>query len=1064
MTTRRLSFSMPTRGSRKSQAMDDAVSELKQIYDGIRYDWPQILDNKSPIETAIALLDDSSVGLAHRLPEFEHLKHKTESGLRNVVHEHHETFNNSIGSYHMLLTTLHESQSDSHEIKRYLESSNKEMHDRSDQLSELSSTSGRYSQLIDVLDSMTELTQIPERIDQLVIDKKIHQVYDVISHGYKVAEKYNLWSLPAMIGIQNYLESQSNKLFDMIIDELQNEIYIKQTRGNSQSVFNSPAPQLASLVSLVNSTNLEQYVNNAGNLDINEIVNYLSQPVEKFIKTQLQELHQSSSNTLASDDQLVFNFNSSTSSFNYIYMLLRTASKLGRLNQVMAILVDSNQSELHGLITRTTEEIKSKHAIQLSKLTKVHHQQNKSTLLDIMGNANFQDSCVNILTDLFGAIFVKCLEVFYRHKVVHEIVAMIEQGQNISNTSMASPTTPTKTKRLDGEILTIWNVIKKELRSVMLNYIYDENQVMLDPATTNTTTSRTKDQSMIYKVMTNKNNLFKLQDVSYDNTATELLGIVSDIFPGFTGMSITPTSNSSPYVQTESFNALIDVIVPKNLFNMRIILEFFLIFIEGSHRVFVNFENDQTNLPNSNSCLQFFHDFMRISFMGYIKELVEISFSEQVGGTYIRDVPTTSGLKLDVISLNQDIKVLDQTITSGANSNVVIYENAFNFKKLYLELCLLFNTSLTYRPDYSDIVLRVLDNFSKEYTNLYHELLSSSGENNQINKWMNIPTLTEITGKILQVNVKNKLELIQAECQIMLFQNNDVEKEDLLDQESYSQVLYLLLTSSWILSWLPLIKKESSKQEESVQISTIDKLRNNWSFLENGRMSINFTANTSDIIHNNVFLCLSPEKLSQFDEILHNFETIRDGTLLGLRYDLRCKAIYYITNSYKHQDWWTPSNEPSDADHYIGLFNQQVFAVDNKLATMLNDIERETIFIGLSKFLNDLFIQGSNNLKKVNSNGIKRILLNISTVQQMLRSVANNPELIDFTKSSKYFEMFTLNEFTLVNRIKQGGYTKADYKNLARLIYSEKLADGNGTSFNKGKYSDLLTKIDEFIE
>ena len=61
--------------------------------------------------------------------------------------------------------------------------------------------------MIEVLDAMAEMNEIPGKIDQLVIDKKIHEVYDVISEGYKTAEKYNLWSLPAMNGIKHILKS-----------------------------------------------------------------------------------------------------------------------------------------------------------------------------------------------------------------------------------------------------------------------------------------------------------------------------------------------------------------------------------------------------------------------------------------------------------------------------------------------------------------------------------------------------------------------------------------------------------------------------------------------------------------------------------------------------------------------------------------------------------------------------------------------------------------------------------------------------------------------------------------
>ncbi|KAG7665637.1 SEC8 [[Candida] subhashii] len=1126
--SRRLSFSMPTNGRPKNKSMDESISELKDVYQTIRYDWPQILDeHANPIDTAISLLDDSSVGLAHRLEDFRLLKSKTELALRHVVNEHHELFNNSIGTYHMLLSTLTESQEDSASIKDFLESSNKEIHDRSDLLKDLNQTSIRYAGMIDILDAIAELNSIPEKIEQLVIDKKIHEVYDVISDGYKLAEKYNLWSLPAMNGIQSYLELQSNKLFDMIIDELQNEIYLKNTRGNAdnspkQTIFawtnmlHSKTPQLSSFSSLINSKNLEQYVNNSANLDMTEIVDFMTQPIENFLMNQLPELHTHMvSNESIIDYKVLLESksNPSTESFHYIYMLLITASKLSRLHQVTEILLDTNQSELHGLINRTTEEIKSQNARALSKLSKVPatgHIQDQ-TLFEITGHNGFNDAAVVVLQDLFGSIFIKCLAVFHRHKAVSEIVKLIEAGQNLA-TTRAVKTTPGY-KAVDvsyNHLVNIWNIIKKELKSSMLSYIYDEAAFKSEGLNEAT---RIKDQSKIYNAMKKTTKLFKFENVSYNakKPQDDLAGILTDIFPGFNVSDENGKSaiidSSSPYIQSESFNAMIEVLVPKNLFNMRIILEFFLIFIEGSQRVFLDFntehEKKDGNIPpHIKAAFQFFDDFMKISFLSHLRESIEMAFGEQVGGSYTSRSDTdrsihASGLKLDLISLNQDFST-DVTVIANvqtqnptdSSTNLVIYENAFNFKKLFMELCLMLNTSLTYREDYCDLTLRVLENFAKEYNNLYEELLStgdstiSSGNQSarpvsQISKWMKISALSEVSGRILQSNASGNtaglMDLIESESQVILFDNNNqvysITKDDLLDSEAYSQVVHLLLTTSWILSWLPLIKKESNysvvyeSDGDDATTHAVDKLRYNWSFLENGRPTINFSANSSDILQHNVYLALNSAKCTQFDQIIQTFGTIRDRALLALRYDLRCKAIYYVSNSFKLVDWM-PISEPGDADHYIGLFNQEVFAVDNKLSKTLSDVERESIFVGLTRFLNDLIIQGSSKIKKINSNGIKRILLNIYTLQQMLRSLAKSPASIDFTKASIYFEMFTLNEFTFTNRVKSNdhNYTKSAFNNMARMIYSEKLADGTGSSFNKGKYADLLKKIDEIMQ
>lgn len=183
------------------------------------------------------------------------------------------------------------------------------MHDRSAVLGELSEASARYAELIDIIDAIREMNKIPDQVEQLINEKKLHEVYDVIANGYKTAERYSLWSLPAMSDIKFYLEQQSNKLYDMIIDELQNEIYLKNNSSISntgvslwQSIIDSTSPQMASFKALLKLENLEQYVHNSANLDILEVVDYLTAPVSGFLTLQLPDLHE---NGLKMMEQLI---------------------------------------------------------------------------------------------------------------------------------------------------------------------------------------------------------------------------------------------------------------------------------------------------------------------------------------------------------------------------------------------------------------------------------------------------------------------------------------------------------------------------------------------------------------------------------------------------------------------------------------------------------------------------------------------------------------------------------------------------------------------------------------
>ncbi|CAK9440193.1 uncharacterized protein LODBEIA_P42930 [Lodderomyces beijingensis] len=1092
MARRRISYVLPPQESQLKSA-DYAVSDLKMLLNELKYDWPQVLQaDANPIETAISLLDDTSVGLAHRLKEFLAVKKRTEGVLRNVVDEHYELFSNSIGSYHMLLSTLGQSEEDSKNIKSFLETSSKDVADRNSVLKELSQSSVKYEEMIEILDAMQTLNDIPEEVEQLTADKKIHEIYDVIADAYKTAERYSLWSLPAMSGIKVYLEEQTNRLHDMIVDELQNEIYSKNDRSITtsgasvwQTLISSNSPQMASFVALIKSESLKQYVYNSANFDISEVVNFLTSPLEQFLFEQLPELHSHSTNKDSKINYKVLlgsTSNSSTESYYYIYKLLQTAAKLGRLKQVVASLLQNNSSELQGLINRTTEEVKSKNGYALSKMSKYSHLE-KDSLFDSMLRSPFSDSAVVVLQELFGSIIVKCLITFQKHKVANEVVKLLSGGSS-------REAEPSK------ELLHVWNTTKAEIQNLILSYIYDEEkfnlgtQQLLEHSDNKIITSSFKPKM-----------LFKFENVDWGSTksAQELATSLSDIFPGFhidEEDEKEALTLKTPYFEDEAFNDSLEVLVPKSLFNMRIILEPFLIFIDGSNRIFENFVEEDKKTEKG-LAFEFFESFMNNFFMKYLKDGIQLAFGEQVGGSYAYSGSTPasepSGLRLNLISLNQnsELKMLGDPTLSKAESSHVVFENAYNFKRLFLELCLILNTSLTYREEISSLALKTVASFATEYRKLFRDIVAaneaahSSRPVSQVSKWMNNNNssggnnsthLKDVSTSILFAEeddeVEDLLPLIHTENEVLLFQNRNlvIREDDLLDNDSVSQIVHLMITVRWILSWLKLVKKVSNysiyddDQNQSVDISVVEKLRYNWSFLENGRPSITFTANTSDITQNSIFLALNQEKVLEFERHVSTFEDIRIQAMLALRYELRSRATFYVDLSFSLVDW-SPATEPSDADHYIVTLNQEVFAMDNKLAKSLDESEKDRIFIGLSQFLNDLVIHKSSSVKKINANGIKRILLNISTLQQMLRSLAANPENINFNKSSQYFEMFTLNEFSLLNRAKANShdFTREQYHNLARLIYSEKLADGNGSQFNKGKYSELVKKLDESL-
>lgn len=1068
-----------------------AVSELKEVTNYLKYEWPQLLDPKTnPIDLAISLLDRSSVGLAHRLDDFHDISKQTQQALRNVVSQHHEVFNNSIGSYHLLLSNIDNAQADTDEIKQLLESTTRDINDRSDMLLELNQTSARYSEMIEILEAMNDLTSVPDKVDQLIVDKKIDRVYDEISKAYSVAEKYNLWTLSCMNTTQQYLEMQSNNLFDMIIDELQNEIYLRTSSVSLdadaaawQHFTATSNPQLTSFKLLVTELDtLEQFIYNSANLDVLDVAEAFSENVKEFVDVQLPLLHAHSSKNDGDINYAILldsKLNKNTESFYYIYLLLSTASRLNRLPQAIEVLHSTTQQELGHLFSRVTEETKLRNVKQLGKLAKLLNFDHTSSAEDVVNGNNFSDAAVSILSDLFSSLFVSCLAVMQRHKVISEIVDKIELLQSLPTTSSSFSRSSSRAQR-SYDLTPIWNHMKKEMQSLIISYTYDDvfhgTQANEGPS----------GSALLHDL--SRNEVFKFENIPADliaQTNDDMRSILQERFPGFSlssgRLDRLTELNESPYIKNETTTTAVEVLVPKNIFNMRVILDFFLIFTAGSHRIFVDFAAEAHG-PENRSASQFFETFMSTVFAPKLRDTFDGIFYEFVGNYNHRDAHEQgSGATL---ALRTELHFLEYPGFGAAPSaltqkKVAIYQNAVDFRRLLVSACSVLNTSLSFRSNYSEIVLHLLRQFSSAYDHFYGELLTPGGADFvsynvsetpsrpslRINTWMRIPALTEISGVILQqAGTDQELQALAAkETEIMLYDSGafDISQDDFFDNESFKHVCHLLLTSTWVLTWLPSLLKPSpiNDSANTDRASRVVKLRDEWCFLENGRVNV---VGTNE--EENVFIALDPAKADSFYKVVRAFEAIRDKTLLALRYDLRCKAIYYISRSYREGEW-LPINAPGDADQYIGQFNKEVFAVDDRLNSVLSDLEREGVFTGLPEFISSLMMLGTQLVSRINSNGIKRILLNIFTLQQMLRNMMKKSESVDFTKVSIFFELFTQSEQTLVGRFEKRdlGFTKNDMLELIRLVYSEKLGDGGGSAFNKSKYSELRRRADDIF-
>lgn len=1083
-----------------------SMGKLKSILNEIKYDWSEVASKDvTPLEMAIAFLDDTLVGLAHKKSYYDELCDSFNATLRGVVVDNHELFNNSVGLFHVLLQNAQDSQKQAEVINDIFESSTQDIRQHTQFMRELDSNSTKFGETIEVLDAMERLAAIPAKVERLIGEKKIHDVYDVIANGHQIAAKYNLWSLSAMAATQSFLEAQLHTLYDMMVEEVKNEIYLRNVVSVKDAwlfLFNSASPSSVCLLQLLNSTSLERYVHSLANFDAVDVSGRLSERTDSFIQHMLPKLHRYFSvgdgSTIDYSILLDSTQNSTLESYFYLYRLLCTASKLNKLESITSILANSLRLEIMVLISRVTEETKLAHLQRLAKIQKTRAME-LSFNVEKLNVLRLNDSAIPVLQDFFFTVFVACLTVLQRHRVAWEIVNLIKSNDIVVSGKRDSIILPLDT-HYDFE--NACTVVLEELRALIGLYILEDEDEMSNLKADTLNTGFTSGSNRIHQVLT-KRQLFSFEHADgtiADSQASRVFSeSVEGMFPGFKlskpNLSTTEGSKVSPYISSEHNTSSVHVLVPVTVFNMRVVLENLLVFVAGAQKLFAGLK-----LTDPSPARTFFFDVMNQTFMARVREEADHAFTQCM----IADSrESRAGFGQLVVSVTlENANLIGGLAIKGTLLQQSVYSNALQFRRLFISLCHIINTSFTYRREMSGLVLDILKKFAASYSAYHNDLLTTGGTlditdirigtlnglqkekaTSKINQWMRVPNLLPLSGRLLFSITLNESksdpELAQAAAALihqeilLMFPPESSQKtfgyskQDLLDDDWFHHICYLILTSLWVLSWLPSMRKESNynmgstvlNKNSKEDISDVEKLKYEFSFLESGRPSANILDRTQ-----HVYLTLSLDKIDEFDSVVTQFESIRDNALISLRYDIRLKALYHIGQSFKES--FVLSTEPADCDPFILLLNKEIYFIGTKIHDLLTSGEADCVFYGMPEFITKAFLEGSELIKVVNRNGIKKILLNIFTTQQVLRTVMRKEDSVDLSKASLYFELFTVNEKLLLDQLAKSKtpYTCREVLNLIRLIYSEKLSSSTVSLFNKTMYADMVSKAKDLFQ
>lgn len=461
--------------------------QITQVLERIRGDWPSLCNDECiPVQLALQLLDNSSVGRAHDYRKFQSTHTYLQDSLKNTVHEHHQGFNSSIGTFHKIQASIQVSQRRVRALKESLETATSSLCSTDPELKKLSETSETYDDLLQTLSELDDLRAVPDQLEARISEKRFLTAVDVLQNALRKLRRPELDDIGALNDLRNYLVNQETALMDILIEELHEHLYLKspycqerwQSLARSQGAYTD------------------------GFADANAI-----SPFHLVLETM--DLDKA-----VIEDPMK---NPEADTFYYIGLLVEALNKLGRLQNAVETLKQRMPVELFAIANEANNEVDQRHPSSLRGGT------TKSEGLNIYSTRETQMRA-EVIHDLLWTLYGKFEAIGEGHRVFHESIKALIRREGAGNNSA-----------LLGSFKELWNLYQNEIRSLLRNYVTTDADVFqFDSPNLGSTVNGNKD------IM--REHLFKFSEVDSKSLdmATEydaLESIVQATVPGLTSNS-----------------------------------------------------------------------------------------------------------------------------------------------------------------------------------------------------------------------------------------------------------------------------------------------------------------------------------------------------------------------------------------------------------------------------------------------------------------------------------------------------------------------------------------------
>lgn len=184
-------------------------------------------EDANPLVVALALQDNSSVGLQHYASEFHELHEELHEALRTRVESSYQGFNESVGVYRQVVSSLKSTHESIQVSKAELDKMSEQFSMKKPILKEYHQKSLRYKRKLEILSDLEILHQLAPTYEANVARKNFSEARMQLSQALEIINSRNLLNQPSIRPYMAYVQTQQDELVAKLVDEMHATIYLE---------------------------------------------------------------------------------------------------------------------------------------------------------------------------------------------------------------------------------------------------------------------------------------------------------------------------------------------------------------------------------------------------------------------------------------------------------------------------------------------------------------------------------------------------------------------------------------------------------------------------------------------------------------------------------------------------------------------------------------------------------------------------------------------------------------------------------------------------------------------